>query len=144
MEYSETTVMAHTGLNKADMRRMRGEMEEGRHWYRKPKKGPEKLWPIFWTEAGMSEIAKVVGLSEGDARELAAAQEGPKVLEGIVRQKYANPRVIRCDLVRDKGYESVMVLVRDSRNFVPGMVVPLRSDGARYIAAKHPRFGGKW
>lgn len=70
--------------------------------------------------------------------------EPPKQTEGIVKAKYANPRVIACDIIRDKGYERVNVLVKDSKNFVIGMVVPLRADGKMWIAAKHPRFGGRW
>jgi hypothetical protein len=73
-----------------------------------------------------------------------AAVEPPKQVEGIVKAKFANPRIIACDIVRDKGYERVNVLVKDSKNFMLGMTVPLRSDGGRWIAAKHPRFGGKW
>lgn len=86
----------------------------------------------------------IAGVDNPELEKELAEVEPPKQVEGIVKAKFVNPRIIACDIVRDKGYERVNVLVKDSKNFVIGMVVPLRSDGARWIAAKHPRFGGRW
>lgn len=145
MEYPENVVRDLTGLSKAALRAYREDpgFLEGKHWFRKPRNGPKSMWPVVWTDEGVKQLGDVVGF-EPEQVEAMKEVEQPKQVEAVVRQKYANPRVIRCDLVRDKGVESVMVFVRDSRNFVPGMKVPLRSDGSRWVAAKHPRFGGKW
>jgi hypothetical protein len=42
------------------------------------------------------------------------------------------------------GKEDVKVLVKDNSKFVVGMKVPLRKDAGRWVAKRHPRFGGKW
>lgn len=144
MEYSESDLVRVTGINKAQMRELRRELQEGAHWFRKPSKGPKTMWPVFWTQAGVDSLCVKAGVDNPALEAELAAVEPPKKVEGIVRAKYANTRIIACDIIRDKGYERVQVLVRDSRNFVIGMVVPLRADGSRWVAAKHPRFGGRW
>lgn len=144
MDYSESDLIRVTGLSKQQMRGCRKEMPEGAYWYRKPSKGPKNLWPIYWTRQGVDSLVLVSGIDSLALDKDLAELEPPKQVEGIVKAKFANPRIIACDIVRDKGYERVNVLVKDSRNFIIGMVVPLRADGARWVAAKHPRFGGKW
>lgn len=133
-----------TGIGKTQMRDIRKKLEEGAHWYRKPSKGPKNLWPVYWTQIGLDNLCLIAGVDNPELEKELAEVEPPKQVEGIVKAKFANPRIIACDIVRDKGYERVNVLVKDSRNFVIGMVVPLRSDGKMWIAAKHPRFGGRW
>ena len=133
-----------TGISKQQMRGIRKELSEGAHWYRKPSKGPNNLWPIFWTRIGVDNLCLKAGVDNPELAQELAAVEPPKQVEGIVKAKFINTRIIACDIIRDKGYERVNVLVKDSKNFVIGMVVPLRADGARWVAAKHPRFGGKW
>lgn len=144
MDYPEGDLIRVTGIGKTEMRLLRKKLEEGAHWYRKPSKGPKNLWPIYWTRVGVDSLCLMAGVTNPDLESELAEVEPPKQTEGIVRGKFVNNRIIACDIVRDKGYERVNVLVRDSRNFVVGMVVPLRSDGGRWIAAKHPRFGGRW
>jgi hypothetical protein len=126
------------------MREIRKKLEEWAHWFRKHIKGPKTLRPVFWTRIGVDNLCLMAGVDNPELEQELAAVEPPKQVEGIVKAKFANPRIIACDIVRDKGYERVNVLVKDSRNFVLGLVVPLRSDGKMWIAAKHPRFGGRW
>jgi len=144
MDYSEGDLIRVTGISKQQMREIRKKLEEGAHWFRKPSKGPKTLWPVFWTRIGIDNLCLMAGVDNPELEQELDAIEPPKQVEGIVKAKFANPRIIACDIVRDKGYERVNVLVKDSRNFVLGMVVPLRSDGKMWIAAKHPRFGGRW
>lgn len=144
MDYSEGDLIRVTGIMKQQMRDIRKKLQEGAHWFRKPSKGPKNLWPVYWTQVGVDNLCLIAGVDNPDLEKELAEVEPPKQVEGIVRAKFANPRIIACDIVRDKGYERVNVLVKDSRNFVLGMVVPLRSDGKMWIAAKHPRFGGRW
>ena len=144
MEFTEGDLIRVTGISKQQMRGIRKQLSEGAHWYRKPSKGPKTLWPVYWTRIGIDNLCLLAGVDNPELEQELAAVEPPKQVEGIVKAKFANPRIIACDIVRDKGYERVNVLVKDSKNFVIGMTVPLRSDGGRWIAAKHPRFGGKW
>lgn len=144
MEFTEGDLIRVTGISKQQMREIRKGLSEGDNWFRKPSKGPKNLWPIYWTRIGIDKLCLLAGVDNPELEQELAAVEPPKQVEGIVKAKFANPRIIACDIVRDKGYERVNVLVKDSKNFVIGMTVPLRSDGGRWIAAKHPRFGGKW
>ena len=144
MDYAEGDLIRVTGIGKTQMREIRRKLEEGAHWYRKPSKGPKNLWPVYWTRIGVDNLCLIAGVDNPELEQELAEVEPPKQVEGIVKAKFVNPRIIACDIVRDKGYERVNVLVRDSKNFVIGMVVPLRADGARWVAAKHPRFGGRW
>jgi hypothetical protein len=84
------------------------------------------------------------GLEAPVVEELREAKADDKPKTGVVKGKFVNPRIILCEIEEGKAKKDVNVLVRDSKNFVKGMVVPLRSDGQRWVAAKHPRFGGRW
>lgn len=139
----EAEVIRLTGLSKDEMKEWRSRLEEGKHWVRVPSNRPKKLWAISWTEAGVGALSKGADLGELQA-DLDKNLEKPKEFFGIVKGKFTNKRIILCDVEYDKVKIEANVLVRDSRNFVVGMRVPLRSDGGRWVAAKHPRFGGRW
>lgn len=139
----EGEVMRLTGLSKPEMMEWRGKLEEGKHWVRIPSNRPKKLWAIGWTEAGVAALGEGAGLGELK-EDLERGLEKPKEIFGVVKGKFKNPRIILCEIEYDKVKVEANVLVRDSRNFVAGMRVPLRSDGGRWVAAKHPRFGGRW
>lgn len=139
----EAEVIRLTGLSKEEMKSWREILEEGKCWVRIPSNRPKKLWAIGWTELGVEALSKGANLGElqGD---LDRSLEKPKEVFGIVKGKFRNNRIILCDVEYDKVKVEANVLVKDSRNFVVGMRVPLRSDGGRWVAAKHPRFGGRW
>lgn len=139
----EAEVMRLTGLSKLEMKEWRGKLEEGKHWVRIPSNRPKKLWAVGWTEAGVAALGEGAGLGELK-EDLERGLEKPKEIFGVVKGKFKNPRIILCEIEYDKVKVEANVLVRDSRNFVAGMRVPLRSDGGRWVAAKHPRFGGRW
>lgn len=143
-EWKESEICIKTGLSRAEVRNARKEALEGRHWIKKPNNKIAKLWPIYWTQDGLYFLQQKFNLTEEDTQEIIVSQQEEKEIIGIVVRKFRNPRVIECDIMRDKGYDRHNVLVRDSRNFVVGMKVPLRSDGVRWVVKKHPRFGGKW
>jgi hypothetical protein len=138
-----TEVMRLTGLSRGEMMEWRGRLEEGKHWVRIPSNKPQKLWAIGWTEAGVAALGAGVGMEEL-REDLEKGLEKPKEVIGVVKGKFKNNRVILCEIDYEKGKVEANVLVRDSKNFVVGMRVPLRSDGGRWVAAKHPRFGGRW
>lgn len=142
--YKETEVIRLTGLNRNDLKVLRETALEGKHWLRKPRNGPKHLWPIFWTKEGIEFVRGKTGIEAEVVEELkeAVVEEKPKT--GVVKGKFRNQRIILCEIEDGKSKKQVNVLVRDSKNFVVGMVVPLRSDGVRWVAAKHPRFGGRW
>ena len=133
-----------TGLNRNDLKGLRETALEGKHWLRKPRNGPKHLWPIFWTKEGIEFVRSKTGIEAEVVEELkeAVVEEKPKT--GVVKGKFRNQRIILCEIEDGKSKKQVNVLVRDSKNFVVGMVVPLRSDGQRWVASKHPRFGGRW
>jgi hypothetical protein len=143
-EYFEADVMRVSGLTKNDLRAQRKVLQEGLHWYRKPRNVDKRYWPIVWTQAGLDSLCKVAGIDNPDLEQELSEVEPPREVFGVVKSKFRNPRLIRCVVEMGGKGEEVMVLVRDSKNFVVGMKVPLRSDGQRWVAAKHPRFGGKW
>jgi hypothetical protein len=139
----EAEVMRLTGLSREEMKTWRGVLEEGKHWVRMPSNRLKKLWAIGWTGVGVEALSAKAGLSElkGD---LEVGLEKPKEVVGVVKGKFTNKRIILCEIEYDKVKVEANVLVKDSTNFVKGMRVPLRSDGGRWVAAKHPRFGGRW
>ena len=139
----EGEVMRLTGLSKPEMMEWRGKLEEGKHWLRIPSNRPKKLWAVGWTEAGVAALGEGAGLGELK-EDLEKGLEKPKEVFGVVKGKFKNPRIILCAIEYEKVKVDANVLVKDSRNFVVGMRVPLRSDGGRWVAAKHPRFGGRW
>lgn len=142
--YKESEVIRLTGLNRADLKGLRETALEGKHWIRKPRNGPKHLWPIFWTKEGIELLKGKTGLEEAVVEELKEAKADTTPKTGVVKGKFRNSRIILCEIEEGKAKKQVNVLVRDSKNFVNGMVVPLRSDGTRWVAAKHPRFGGRW
>ena len=135
--YKETEVIRLTGLNRNDLKGLRETALEGKHWLRKPRNGPKHLWPIFWTKEGIEFVRGKTGIEAEVVEELkeAVVEEKPKT--GVVKGKFRNQRIILCEIEDGKSKKQVNVLVRDSKNFVVGMVVPLRSDGQRWVAAKH-------
>lgn len=141
--YREPDLVRLLGLRRVELAALRKKALEGRHWYALPSKKAKNLWAKVWTKEGVDWIKVEMGLAEGDLEALVDAKP-PKEHFGVVTGKFRNPRLIGCDLELESGKEAVTVLVRDSRNFVVGMRVPLRRDAGRWVAAKHPRFGGKW
>lgn len=129
------------GVHRDEIKKVRKELTEGVHWVREKNGRAKHLWKVQWTEAGMSELRVRLGMEPEVAAEIAEkVSEVKKEWVGVMKAKYKNPRLIGCEV---QG-AIVPVLVRDSRNFVVGMQVPLRKDGQRWAAAKHPRFGGRW
>jgi hypothetical protein len=124
-EWKETEVCRILGLNRAELRALREQAAEGLHWRRMPRNGNKDMWPVMWTEAGIGFLKEKAKVEDEVVEELKGQEAKPSETYGIVKGK-------------------VNVLVRDSKNFVVGMKVPLRSDGQRWVAAKHPRFGGRW
>jgi hypothetical protein len=139
----ESEVMRLTGLSREEMKEWRVKLEEGKCWVRIPSNRPKKLWGIGWTEAGVEALGAGAGLGQLQD-DLEQSLEKPREVFGVVKGKYTNKRIILCAIEYDKVNIDANVLVKDSKNFVVGMKVPLRSDGGRWVAAKHPRFGGRW
>ena len=143
-EWKESEVCRILGLSRIELRAMREKALEGKHWRKMPRNGNPQMWPILWNEAGIEFLKGASDVEEALLEELKENKEETSGTYGVVKGKFKNPRIILCDLHSGKGVERVNVLVRDSANFVVGMKVPLRSDGQRWVASKHPRFGGRW
>ena len=143
-EWKESDICQLLGISRSELKAFREEAQEGKHWRLKPGNGLKFMWPIMWNEEGVKFLKEKAGIVDSLVDELKDQVEQAKEVFGIVKLKFRNPNIILCTIQYDKVNKDVNVMVRDSKNFVVGMKVPLRSDGSRWVAKKHPRFGGKW
>lgn len=143
-EWKESDICQLLGLSRSELKEYREVADEGKHWRLKPGNGLKFMWPIMWNAEGIKFIKERAGIEDSLVEELKEQVSQAREIFGIVKMKFKNNHIILCTIQYDKVNKDVNVLVRDSKNFVVGMKVPLRSDGERYVAAKHPRFGGKW
>lgn len=138
---SESSLPDVIGVSRPELVAFRKTCSEGADWVYLPSRRAQKLWKVLWTPEGMKKLKSHFRLEDAEVEEVKdkiVFQE--KEYEGVVVQKARNPRLLICRL--DK--EDVKVLVRDNKHFVVGMKVPLRADAGRWVAKRHPRFGGKW
>lgn len=138
---SESSLPDAIGVSRPELVAFRKGCKEGEDWVYLPSRRVKKLWKVLWTPEGMKKLKAHFKLEEAEVAEVAEKvtfQE--KEYEGVVVMKARNPRMLICRV--DK--EDVKVLVKDNRNFVLGMRVPLRKDAGMFVAKRHPRFGGKW
>ena len=149
IEMKEVDLAKALGVNREVLKGYRkgGEFEEGRDWRRVDNGRPEKMWPVVWTPYGIGLLRGKMGFGEGDVEDVVrVAQEEKEEKDGRVVAVFRNPRLVACEVSVSsdgKKVERVNVLVRDNAKFLVGMVVPLRRDGFRWVAARHPRFPGK-
>lgn len=106
---------------------------------------------VAYSKAGMAKLMTALGMRDAvDLEELAAdttpvdkaKQEAP--IEGTVRRLFTNRHLVEVEL-EDKT--RVRVRVRDSKNFKPGMAVPIRLEAGLEmwtLTRKEPRYYGKW
>lgn len=138
--FAEKDLPGVLGVSRTEIGRVRKGLVEGVHWVRERNGRAEKYWKVYWTEAGMEVLKGAVGVEAEVAAEISEkVEEVKKEWVGVVTRKHRNPRIVTCRV----GVEEVSVLVRDSGAFVLGMSVPLRKDGVRWVAARHPRVGGR-
>jgi hypothetical protein len=105
------------------------------HWTRVESKKPQHLWEVRWTDVGIEELKKKVGMNESTEIKPEAT-----VKEGTVQGKFKNQKML--SVLIDGKRENV--LCRDSSKFGIGMNVKIRWDGVRWCIARHPRFVGKY
>jgi hypothetical protein len=157
-----------TGLGRPALREMRQQhLVEGTDWWMTEK--PKTVW---LAESGRRKIFELIAAPEALAaaqesprsEDLAPAghrypdaeiprlpQNGLIVEHGrpgwwtadearVLQNKFANRRAI---LVEFEGRQ-VICRVKDSTNFQPGMVIPVRRYEGIVLAARQPRWPGKW
>lgn len=135
---TEKEICEKLGLSREQLLETRRMFTEHVHWSKVPSKRQQKFWDVAWTEEGIAKLMAQFGF---DQKEVEVIKEEPTFkAEGKVVGKYGNKRLIMCDV----GGKNVPVLVRDSDYFRVGMEVPLRRDGDRLVASRHPRFPGRW
>lgn len=135
---TEKELSEKLGLSREALKTMRKKYQEGVDFTRIESKRPQKMWEVRWTEIGYEKLMAEMGFKQEETK---VVKEQPIFsATGKVIGKYHNPRIIQCEV----NGKPEMVLVRDSDFFVVGMEVPLRRDGDRLVAARHPRKPGRW
>lgn len=123
------------GLSREILKEMRTQFTKDLHWTRVESKKPQHLWEVRWTDVGIEELKKKVGMNESTEIKPEAT-----VKEGTVQGKFKNTKML--SVLIDGKRENV--LCRDSSKFGLGMNVKIRWDGVRWCISRHPRFVGKY
>lgn len=135
---TERELSEKLGLSREALKAIRDKYQEGVHYERIPSKRPQRMWEVKWTHEGYHVLMKEAGFNVDEAEKV--KEEPVFSATGKVTGKFNNRRLIQCEV----DGKPQMVLVRDSDFFVVGMEVPLRRDGERLVAARHPRKPGRW
>lgn len=161
----ETELAIKLGLARPELARLRKEhLAQGEHWmYTSAPK------TVVYVQAGVDRVAELLALKAEDAPVAEApAPSGlnnwlpdeavPKIkpnglilargrpawwspIEGVVRSsRFVNRKAV---LINVSGRD-VVCRVKDAGNYPVGMVIPVRPYENVYVAARHPRFPGKW
>ncbi len=135
---TERELSEKLGFSREALKAIRKKYSEGTDFVRIESKRPQKMWEVRWTDVGYEKLMAEMGFK---AEETQVVKEEPVFsATGKVTGKFQNKRLIQCEV----DGKPQMVLVRDSDFFIVGMEVPLRRDGERLIAARHPRKPGRW
>jgi hypothetical protein len=143
-EWKESDVCELLGLSRSEFKQFRLDATEGLHWRKKPGNGLSFMWPIMWNEEGIKFLKEKAGIVDEVLAELDDKKAKESSTYAVVIGRTKNPRMLLCSIHCGNDTKQEYVLCRDNANFVSGMKVPIRSDGKRWVAAKHPRFGGRW
>lgn len=131
-ETTEADLSRLTSISRDDLRRLREKMERGKDWT-----GGNGT-PVVITAAGLERLRCLLAeKAAGEAAEaLTSASEAVKqgtAFDELVVLKVKTPRVV---LARKKDARPedppVRVMVKNSRNFVPGMELPRCQASARF------------
>lgn len=165
----ESSFAETLGLGRPAVTKLRRErLQEGEHWYKEGK--PAAVW---LTEAGQKRLLELIEAPQNAVPEAVPSPSiedpapaghrypddeiprGPQnglILEHgrpgwwtadearVVANKFANRMAILVDF---EGRQ-VICRVKDSANFQPGMIIPVRRYENIVLAARQPRFPGKW
>ena len=140
----------------ADAKALKAQLKQGKHWvigrYNKTMitpAGQAKAKELYAPAVAQDEAIEPE--LEEAVSEPPAQSEPPKGDAGLARllaesetavvkhTRFANKRVL---LVTHKGSDCIC-LCKDSRYFTPGMVIPVRYDGATLVSKYQPRRLGK-
>ena len=135
---TERELCEKLGFSREALKAIRAKYQEGVHYERLPSKRPKQMWEVNWLEEGYESLMKDMGFKPEESK--AVKEEPVFSATGKMIGKFNNKRLIQCEV----DGKPQMVLVRDSDFFVIGMEVPLRRDGERLVAARHPRKPGRW
>jgi hypothetical protein len=135
---NEKELCEKLGFSREALKKIRDKFSEGVHYERIPSKRPKQMWEVQWTHEGYHALMKDIGFQVEEAERV--KEEPVFSATGKVIGKFNNKRLIQCEV----DGKPQMVLVRDSDFFILNMEVPLRRDGDRLVAARHPRKPGRW
>lgn len=130
-EMTQVDLLARCGATNREVTHLRKTtMTEGVDYRREG-----HLGKLIYMAPGLEKLAAAgIPLPVGDT---------PAVVEHMVKVSvahYKNARVMTGVL----GGNAVTLRCRDSKNFLPGMMVPCVLEDGMYWVRRHPRWRGKW
>lgn len=131
IELSQVELLARSGASIKELKRVRdGSMVECTDFRR-----DGHLGKIVYLVPGLQKLAAAgIPIPED------AAPPRPEVMIKILIAQHRNNRVMTGELAGTP----VLVRCRDSKNFLPGMMVPCLLEEGVYWVRRHPRWRGKW
>jgi hypothetical protein len=155
---SENDAAAALGCSREYLRDLRkNALERDKHWTMKAREvvltpeGVEAVREHIMLNCGSEKVAvdgvvtAKIAVGAALAGILERAGKGADEIEVTVKRMVTNPRIVLADT---EDGEEVRVAVRSSKNFRPGMVVPVRAvdaaSGMYELARACPRYPGRW
>lgn len=105
---------------------------------------------VAYAKAGMAKLMGKLGLGDLQPEaEMASEKKVPAAnLTAVVLRTFTNRHLLEAELTLEDGAKiTVRVMVRDSKNFKRGMVLPLELKAGMELytlTRKEPRWPGKW
>lgn len=136
--FKEKQIIDRHPFTKAELVLLRrnGTFKEGLDWIRLPD-SPNRSGAICWTAKGMVALLSSKGIVDETMKPMEDDSEKPKATKGlndeapaIVKQKFPNLRVVRCEI---RGHVE-MVSVRDSSKLRVGSIIPAKQKGDKWYS----------
>lgn len=140
------------GVSRCDIRKIRAEdLSEGPHWFKEGKY-------IYITPEGVAKMKTRLQTGPADENaavpheDLCARKPAPIIQQpsgkrrgtAVVNRVTPNKRIVECTV---DGVAKQRVMVKDNKNFIPGMimqVVKLRDRDMWELEGNCPRWKGRW
>lgn len=163
----EIELAIKVGMSRIEMGKLRGRLTKGDHWDYDGR--PKSVW---YTHAGVQAMERILGEQPAEIKPVVVEIEVFEEVEGhrypddkipklpqnglilehgrpgwwtkdeakVLANKFANRKAISVEF---EGRQTIC-RVKDSLNFQPNMIIPVRKYDGILTAARQPRFPGKW